>query len=472
MSSNQLVLLLFLNVSAIQVFGQFGSEKVIYSCEECQAAAIGCYDLNGDSRVDILAYSHASNTVEWYENLGEGLFSETKIISEQIDGFNNFIATDIDNDNDLDIIKGYYYPSGASIYSYNIRVSYFLNNGFGEFSEEKIVIVEEIEGAGIYPSMGDLDGDGDVDLVFGLQSSIIWYENLGQNSFSEKKIISLEAYELSSINTADIDNDGDMDMFTTHYYGSTIWWENKGNNNFSSEGKTILNTSHFFGAIITVPIDIDGDNDLDFITGGDVTEEIFLSKNDGKGNFDNQEKQILDFVEDVTSIFSSDLDNDGDNDILYTSGAGNTIYWHENDGLGNFSVKKIIAENVNRPKCIFTDDIDNDGHNEVLFASQSFYKISILDTDFTGTTSIDDLGKKEEIKISPNPFQDFISIEQENDSSYIFYLFNSKGQQVYSHTLNSTIQQIPATHLPNGLHLYQVINVDGQMMANGKVIKH
>ena len=140
--------------------------------------------------------------------------------------------------------------------------------------------------------------------------------------------------------------------------------------------------------------------------------------------------------------------------------------------MGNFSAKKIATQNVNRPKCIFVDDIDNDGRNEVLFASQSFYKISILNTDFAITTSVNGLDQVEEIKVSPNPFQTFINIEQEVISPCTIYLFNSKGQQMYSHVVTSSTQQISTTHFANGLYFYQVINADGQVMANGKVVKH
>src|SRR5690554_3742589 len=62
---------------------------------------------------------------------------------------------------------------------------------------------------------GDIDGDGDVDIIATSSegNKLVWFENLdGQGDFSEPKIISLEMNYPASIAVADIDGDGDLDI--------------------------------------------------------------------------------------------------------------------------------------------------------------------------------------------------------------------------------------------------------------------
>jgi len=77
--------------------------------------------------------------------------------------------------------------------------------------------------------------------------------------------------------------------------------------------------------------------------------------------------------------------------------------------------------------------------------------------------------------LSPNPFANFLIIEKEfsnNDKLFQLSLFDVTGRQVQTTTLKDITQQISTTHLANGLYFYQVINAEGQVIANGKVIKH
>lgn len=464
----QLFLLVFSTVFIVKGFSQFGAEKVIFSCEDCAITGLHFQDLNGDNRVDILAYSSKSSIVEWHQNLGEGLFSPPKVIGN---GSRISLFIDIDNDDDLDIIL-----NGNTILE--AKTSLVVNDGIGEFSEEQMIIDGDGEPLvlGHYNSVGDLDGDGDMDLITGFLYDIRWYENLGQNMFSgRKEITGIEIFDLSGISTLDIDNDGDIDILTTHYYGETICWKNEGGK-FSAEANNVLRPPSDFNPIFSMPIDVDSDNDLDIIIIGDSSDEIVLFENGGAGNFDNDNKKIIDNLESIKSVFSSDLDDDGDNDIVYTStGGGSTIYWNENDGIGNFSPKKIVAENLNNPKCIAAYDIDDDGKKEIIFSSESFYKISILDTDFSNTTSTNDLIDLKDVILFPNPFQAILNIEQESIQSSnlsTISIFDVTGRLALSTNLKAPTQQISTAHLANGLYFYQVINGDNQIITNGKVIKH
>jgi len=70
-----------------------------------------------------------------------------------------------------------------------------------------------------------------------------------------------------------------------------------------------------------------------------------------------------------TSVFSTDIDGDGDMDILSTSTNDKKIAWFENtDGQGTFSTPKNIMTNANDPRSVFATDLDGDGDVDVLAA--------------------------------------------------------------------------------------------------------
>ena len=105
----------------------------------------------------------------------------------------------------------------------------------------------------------------------------------------------------------------------------------------------------------------------------------------------------------------------------------------------------------------------------------SFYKISILDTDLSNTTSTNDLIEPKGIKLYPNPFQTILNIEQESIRSSnlpTLSLFDVAGQQIQSVLLKDVTQQISTADLGNGLYFYQFINANGQMIGNGKLVKY
>ena len=59
-----------------------------------------------------------------------------------------------------------------------------------------------------------------------------------------------------------------------------------------------------------------------------------------------QEQIITTNVDGAKSVYATDIDGDGDMDVLYASRSDDKIAWYENDGDGNFGTQQIITTNA------------------------------------------------------------------------------------------------------------------------------
>ena len=98
---------------------------------------------------------------------------------------------------------------------------------------------------------------------------------------------------------------------------------------------------------------------------------------------------------------------------------------------------------------------------------------NLMVSELPKTTPTNDLTINQAVKVYPNPFGDFLTIERELLSNAVSTLsiFDVTGRELKTTKLQNTTQQISTVSFAKGLYFYQVINADGQMIANGKVVK-
>jgi len=130
--------------------------------------------------------------------------------------------------------------------------------------------------------------------------------------------------------------------------------------------------------------DLDGDGDNDVLSALARPNEIAWNENRGGGNFALRQT-ITTEASGASSVYASDLDNDGDPDVLSASLNDDKIAWYENDGDGNFGTQQVITTDANQAESVYAADLNGDGYADVLSASRgSNDKIAWYENDQDG----------------------------------------------------------------------------------------
>ena len=348
----------------------FGSQQVISTLAPI-ALSVHAEDLDGDGDLDVLSASESDNKIAWYENLGGGVFGSQQIISTLQVAPYSVYSSDLDNDGDMDVLA-------AS--RDDDMLAWYDNLGGGVFGSLH-VISTLVNGVNSVHS-DDLDGDGDMDVLSASQfdDKIAWYENLGGGNFGTQQIISTQSNVAVDVYSADLDGDGDKDVLSASISDDEIsWYVNLGGGIFGAQ--QIISTQAN-GANGVYAADLDGDGDTDVLSSSGYDDKIAWYANLGGGNFGAQQIITDLYAYAASSVYSADLDQDGDMDVLSSSCNDDKIAWYENLGEGNFGAQQIITNlyaypaSANGASSVYAADLDSDGDLDVLSASRFDDKIA------------------------------------------------------------------------------------------------
>ena len=270
--------------------------------------AIALGDVDGDNDLDLVSANGSAQANLVFVNDGSGAFSNS---GQSLGNFDTRAITlgDVDGDGDLDIVTGNAF-TGSTVVANRI----YLNDGSGVFSDSGQTLGNDFTYSVV---LGDLNGDGDLDLVTGNSSADLVYFNNGTGTFTDSAVNSLlnDTGTTSSLALGDLDGDGDLDLVKGVNSGASRIYFNQNNSGIFSESTQTLNTGLTKSVIL---VDLDGDLDLDIVHGNSSTQASQIYLNDSTGVFTEHASGQALGTQDIRSLSSGDLD--GDNDIDLVSG--------------------------------------------------------------------------------------------------------------------------------------------------------
>ncbi len=341
-------------VNALQI--QFQEEKIILdSGRDIYNPVSFDIDLDGDGDIIFSLVSSLANTKDqlgWIENLGESNFSEFKFLHDANSIFGAFLAQDIDNDNDQDIIVAQYSPIGTYWYE---------NNGDNSFLEKKQIATKGTLPRSIVSA--DFDNDLDIDIAIGyqLEENIYMYLNNGDKTFDEGFIIGENIDDPMDMHVNDFNNDGYLDIAVVSRNDNKLRVFYNDNLNFNE----ILLSDGINYPIAVHSDDINNDGFIDIITGPNNGKDIYIFKNIDGTNFvvDTLSTNIFYGVRDIET---GDLDKDGDIDIVTTKAGGS---YFENLNNSSFSDLTQIGGVGNTG--IILSDLNSDEYLDIISTSET-----------------------------------------------------------------------------------------------------
>ena len=341
-------------------------------------------DFDNDGLKDLCSSAIFENKIYWNKNLGPNpvqpgrfLFSEGKVISSKLlISINEIDCRDFDGDGDLDVL------ASSSEYQNNLaendngRIALYENEGNGQFSEQQFVVHETNKDAYSRFRFGDLDNDGDLDLVTYSENNkqIKWRSNNGAIPFITfpTAITVLGGEEVSDFDLGDIDQDGDLDVvcfvnytFSEGSVNLIKWYENQGDGTFLPI-QTISPITVIGGPKRLTLVDIDLDGKLDILYAITGSNMLQWYHNLGNGVYSNP-MIINSNIPFVIDTQVADLDQDGDMDILAISRFTGKHVMHKQEAGLTFSPEIILDSNsVHYPE---VGDLDADGIVDIVLGS-------------------------------------------------------------------------------------------------------
>jgi hypothetical protein len=386
-------------------------------------------DLDGDGDLDAIV-GESDGTLNYYKNTGK---ATTPIYAKQTGTANPFSVinvgsssaptfADLDGDGDLDAVVGMrvrmlaYYKNtdSATIPVYAERIG--TANPFNGIDV----------GASSTPTLADLDGDGDLDAIVGESDGTLnYYQNTGtatppiytQQIGAANPFNGIDVGLSSAPTLADLDGDGDLDVIVGDSFGTLKYYKNTGSATPPLYAQQTGMTNPFNGIDVgsrSTPTfaDLDGDGDLDAIVGensgtlkyyrntGTATTPIYSEQTGAANPFNGID------VGSRSTPTLADLDGDGDLDAIVGENSG-TLKYYKNTGSATTPVyaERIGTANpfngidVGASSTPTLADLDGDGDLDAIVGESDgtlnyFYNEATTETDVTltlGTLQITDV---------------------------------------------------------------------------------
>ncbi len=415
-------------------------------------------DVNNDSVRDLLVSPNANTcsfsdkSLWYYKNTNKDdsayfefqqmNFLQNEMIEVGEGAYPSFVDFNADGLTDI-IIGNYGYPNNGCVYTSKLTA---LKN-IGTSGQPKFELFSKdyaslggLNFISMVPTFGDLDNDGDQDMIIGASDGrLYYYQNVAAPGLTAN--FTLNATLFSGIlfgqfvapQLVDVNRDNKLDLLCGRSNGKLNYYKNIGtiaNPSFSADS-----ANYFFGNVNVIPI------------------------NSSNG-----------------FSFPCLFENNGNYDLLVGSSNGKIYHYNNIDGNlnGAFTLLDSTFQNLyeGERSAPVVFDINHDNQLDLVVGNFSGGISFFIGDSLAGTQHLNDLSFVPEIKLFPNPANEIIYFKMDDLlklHAIKLEIMNIQGQTIYTETYQaSTLNALSTSNFKSGVYFCKLSN--GSFVSTSKFI--
>ena len=333
---------------------------------ETEAACLAARDLDGDGAVDLVLGTGTGLAIHFPVRGGEFTSGTSQAIGTTSGSApRQLLDADLDGDGDRDLVLA----SATGPPSLRLQRAPTLFDSVPLAATTPAVDANRI-------ACGDLDGDGDVDLVHAEGTQLALRYQTGSADFAPTDAVVLDdprfAFDDSegtNVLIGDVDGDGDADLVFSNPQRSSVFVLPQDEGAFDPADAIELEDSNVLDEPRQLALaDLDRDGSLDLVVADVLEDALVVFPNVGDG-FDVTMAFALP-APSANLVLAADLDGDGRPDLVTNSPSGNTIRVRYQAFDGSFGSALDVAVDVAPPgadaRALRAVDADGDGRTDLV----------------------------------------------------------------------------------------------------------
>ena len=432
-------------------------------------------DVNNDNLKDLLVSPFSSNmtlaeshkSIWYYKNTGDSVtpnfeFVKPDFLQDEMIDFGTGaypVVYDFNGDGLPDIVVGNYGYVDSAYYDFgylksNFRSQIAVLQNTGTLTNPSFHIVtrdyanlSQLNLLGLYPTFGDIDHDGDIDMICGQSDgSLIYFENIA--GAGNMPVYNTPVFNYQGINVGDfsapqlfdLNKDGLLDLAVGKQNGYISYYQNTG----TLSNPVFHKVTDSLGKVFTVDpsVSYTGFSTPCFFTDSNKTK-LFVGSDNGR----------VFYYKNIDGNLSGKF-TASDSVLIFTDRDSTTLF---------------IKDGVRSGVAVY--DFDNDGYKDVVVGNFSggltFYRGAAPHV-FNSVADYDRISKMS-FTIYPNPANDklFLDIDGDHSTQLRFEIYDIVGNKISEKNFApGTNTEADVSALKNGFYICRLLGLDANQKWN------